>query len=52
MEKLVMRLDACRRAVNTLDEILQMPFTVIVRDASIQRFEYTVIDRQRKEEAA
>jgi len=41
MEKLAKRLDACQRAMNTLDEILQMPFSVIVRDASIQRFEYT-----------
>ena len=41
MEKLIMRLDACQRAMDTLEEILQMPFSVIVRDASIQRFEYT-----------
>ena len=41
MEKLAKRLDACQRAMNTLDEIIQMPFSIIVRDASIQRFEYT-----------
>jgi nucleotidyltransferase substrate binding protein (TIGR01987 family) len=27
--------------MSTLDEILRTPFSVIVRDASIQRFEYT-----------
>ena len=41
MEKLSERLTAGRRAVATLDEILQMPTSVIIRDASIQRFEYT-----------
>jgi nucleotidyltransferase substrate binding protein (TIGR01987 family) len=41
MEKLSERLAAGRRAMATLDEILQMPTSVIIRDASIQRFEYT-----------
>ena len=41
MDTLKGRLLSCRRAVATLDEILQMPASVIVRDASIQRFEYT-----------
>lgn len=41
MEKLAMRLNACQRAIDTFDEIVQMPFSVIVRDVSIQRFEYT-----------
>ncbi len=27
--------------MSTLDEVLRTPFSVIVRDASIQRFEYT-----------
>ncbi len=35
------RLQSFRRAVTTLDEILQMPASVVVRDAAIQRFEYT-----------
>lgn len=41
MEKLNSRLASCQRALSTLDEILGMPFSVIVRDASIQRFEYS-----------
>ena len=41
MEKLSDRLASCQRAVATLDEILQAPASVIVRDASIQRFEYS-----------
>ena len=32
---------SCQRALNTLNEILSMPFSIIVRDASIQRFEYS-----------
>ena len=34
-------LATAKRAYATLDEILKKPSTVIVRDASIQRFEYT-----------
>ena len=41
MEKLSERLASCQRAIATLDEILQAPANVIVRDASIQRFEYS-----------
>jgi nucleotidyltransferase substrate binding protein (TIGR01987 family) len=41
MEKLSERLASCQRVVATLDEILQIPASVIVRDASIQRFEYS-----------
>ena len=41
MKDLKKRLASCQRAVSTLDEILQMPFSVIIRDASIQRFEYS-----------
>ncbi len=41
MEGLTLRLESCRRALSTLDEILRMPADVIVRDASIQRFEYS-----------
>ncbi|PKO21443.1 MAG: nucleotidyltransferase [Chloroflexi bacterium HGW-Chloroflexi-1] len=41
MEKLKERLDSCQRAVATLDEALNMPFSIIVRDGSIQRFEFS-----------
>ena len=41
MEGLTLRLESCRRALSTLDEILRMPTDVVVRDASIQRFEYS-----------
>lgn len=41
MEKLSLQLASCQRALSTLDEILGMPPDVIVRDASIQRFEYS-----------
>ena len=34
-------LDVCNRALMTLEEILSEPYSVIVRDASLQRFEYT-----------
>ncbi|HEY3283353.1 MAG TPA: HI0074 family nucleotidyltransferase substrate-binding subunit [Armatimonadota bacterium] len=35
------RLASCLRALATLQEILSYETTVVVRDASIQRFEYT-----------
>ena len=41
MNKLEPRLASCLRAISTLDEILNVPFSVIVRDAAIQRFEYS-----------
>ena len=41
MEKLEQRLRSCQRALATLGEAVNMPFSVIVRDASIQRFEYS-----------
>lgn len=41
MEKLTERLHSCQRALATLDEAVNMSFSVIVRDASIQRFEYS-----------
>lgn len=41
MEELKERLCSCQRALATLDEAVNMPFSVIVRDASIQRFEYS-----------
>jgi nucleotidyltransferase substrate binding protein (TIGR01987 family) len=41
VEHLKDKLDSARRAIDSLAEALTMPFSVIVRDASIQRFEYT-----------
>ncbi len=41
MEQLVERLESCKRALKTLDDILATPFSVVVRDAAIQRFEYS-----------
>lgn len=41
MERLALRHKDALRALNTLKEILKEPFSVIVRDAAIQRFEYT-----------
>jgi hypothetical protein len=41
MEKLKERLQSCETALTTLDEALHLPFSVIVRDAAIQRFEYS-----------
>jgi nucleotidyltransferase substrate binding protein (TIGR01987 family) len=41
MEKLNERLQSCNAALATLDEALRLPFSVIVRDAAIQRFEYS-----------
>jgi nucleotidyltransferase substrate binding protein (TIGR01987 family) len=34
-------LDSAERALQTLDEVLAQPYSVFIRDASIQRFEYT-----------
>jgi len=41
MERLKLRHDECRRALQTLREILEEKYSIIVRDATIQRFEYT-----------
>ena len=41
MDKLKQRLKTCRQALDTLDEALQIPFSIIVRDGTIQRFEYS-----------
>lgn len=40
MERLRERLTSTGKALDTLDEAAAMPFSVIVRDGSIQRFEY------------
>lgn len=41
MERLELKCRDASRALNTLKEILNQPFSIIVRDATIQRFEYT-----------
>ena len=41
MERLKLKYEDVLRALNTLAEISKEPFSIIVRDATIQRFEYT-----------
>jgi hypothetical protein len=41
VERLKERLAAARKAIGTLEAILKEPKSPIVRDASIQRFEYS-----------
>jgi nucleotidyltransferase substrate binding protein (TIGR01987 family) len=41
MERLRLKHKDAMRALNTLEEISKEPFSIIVRDATIQRFEYT-----------
>ncbi len=41
MEKLRRKISETEQALKTLDEILMKPYSIIVRDATIQRFEYT-----------
>jgi nucleotidyltransferase substrate binding protein (TIGR01987 family) len=41
MERLELKFNDAEKALKTLRAVLQEPFSVIVRDAAIQRFEYT-----------
>jgi len=41
MEKLTIIAEDTKNALGTLKEILETPYSVIVRDATIQRFEYS-----------
>ena len=41
MEKLKRKLEDAKRALSTLEEVLGLEYSKIVRDATIQRFEYT-----------
>lgn len=41
MEKIEALIRDTRKALDTFKEILQEPFSIIVRDAAIQRFEYS-----------
>ena len=40
MEKLKIKYENAARSLETLRQILEEPFSIIVRDATIQRFEY------------
>jgi len=41
MERLKLKYNDALKSLRTLHEILEEPFTIIIRDATIQRFEYT-----------
>ena len=41
MEKLNSKYKDAKRAIETLQDIIKEPFSIIIRDATIQRFEYT-----------
>lgn len=41
MERLNLRFEDAYKALLTLQQILREPFSVVIRDATIQRFEYT-----------
>lgn len=41
MEKLIQRFTDLKKAFKTLEDILKEDYSIIVRDATIQRFEYT-----------
>lgn len=41
MERLKLKYLDAQKALQSMEDILEEPFSVIVRDASIQRFEYT-----------
>jgi len=41
MERTKLKKQTAQKALQTLEEILEQPYSVMVRDASIQRFEYT-----------
>ncbi|OGI20751.1 MAG: nucleotidyltransferase [Candidatus Melainabacteria bacterium RIFCSPHIGHO2_02_FULL_34_12] len=41
MEKLEVKYNSANKALTSLKEILKEPFSVYIRDATIQRFEYT-----------
>jgi len=41
MERLILKYQDAFNALKTLEDILKEPFSMIIRDATIQRFEYT-----------
>ncbi|WP_366921537.1 nucleotidyltransferase substrate binding protein [Metallumcola ferriviriculae] len=40
-EQLALRLKTLEKALSSLEEALSQPYSVFIRDATIQRFEYT-----------
>lgn len=42
MERLIERLEVTKKALASLQEALALPYSKIVRDAAIQRFEFTL----------
>lgn len=42
MDLLQKKVDTARKAFRTFQEILERPFSKVMRDAAIQRFEYTI----------
>jgi len=43
MERLRLKYQDAFNALKTLEDILKEPFSMIIRDATIQRFEYTFV---------
>ena len=41
MERLKLKLKDAQKALTSLNEILKEPYSIIIRDATIKRFEYT-----------
>lgn len=41
MERLNLKFETVQKAFQTLKEILNEPYSILIRDATIQRFEYT-----------
>jgi len=41
LERLRQKIDSLKKAYTSFEEIINLPYSIIVRDASIQRFEYT-----------
>jgi len=41
LERLRQRYEDAKRALKTLEEVINEPYSLVVRDATIQRFEYT-----------
>ena len=41
MERLKLKIKDAKKALTSLSEVMKEPYSIIVRDATIQRFEYT-----------
>ena len=42
MERLKLKIEDAKKALTSLNEVLKEPYSVVIRDATIKRFEYTV----------